>query len=139
MPTHPIKPISTAAVVAEGHVVLVKYNGMPDHQRGWFLPHDLLNLFEHPSDGIKRALRGQLGINFEAPALKHVESFKGRDGTWHLSFHHLVALPERMELKPSDALADAGWFKLNALPARDEVAHHGWALDTLEALGVRAG
>jgi ADP-ribose pyrophosphatase YjhB (NUDIX family) len=92
--THPIKPIATATVVARQHVVLVKYNTMPDHQRGWFLPHDLLNLLEHPTDAAVRALREQLGIELGAAALalKDVESFKGRDGTWHMSFHHVAFL-----------------------------------------------
>jgi ADP-ribose pyrophosphatase YjhB (NUDIX family) len=132
--THPIKPIATATVVARQHVVLVKYNAMPDHQRGWFLPHDLLNLLEHPTDAAVRALREQLGIELGAAALalKDVESFKGRDGTWHMSFHHVARLPERVELQPSGDLAVAEWFALERLPARTEVSHHGWALDTIE-------
>ena len=131
--THPIKPIATATVVAQQHVVLVKYNQMPDHQRGWFLPHDLLNLLEHPTDAAARALREQLGIELtsEALALKDLESFKGRDSSWHMGFHHLARLPERIELKPSSELSAAEWFPLDRLPRREDVAHHGWALDTI--------
>ena len=131
--THPIKPIATATVVAQQHVILVKYNGMPDHQRGWFLPHDLLNLLEHPTGAAARALREQLGIELTSPALalKDVESFKGRDGTWHMSFHHVARLPARVELNPSADISAARWFALDGLPKREEVSHHGWALDTI--------
>jgi ADP-ribose pyrophosphatase YjhB (NUDIX family) len=81
-----------------------------------------------------RALRDQLGLSIDSMILKEIESFKGRDGTWHMSFHHLVELPQRVELKPSNDLVEARWFALDQLPPRDEVAHHGWALDTIEAV-----
>ena len=129
--THPIKPITTATVIAEDQVILVKYRAMPDHQRGWFLPHDLLNLLEHPTEGAQRALCEQLGIDRVPLRLKTVESFKGRDGTWHMSFHHLAKLPRKAELAASSDLQEARWVPLNALPPAEEVSHHGWALETI--------
>jgi hypothetical protein len=35
-------------------------------------------------------------------------------------------------------MADARWFPLDALPERDDIAHHGWALDVLESILKRA-
>jgi ADP-ribose pyrophosphatase YjhB (NUDIX family) len=133
--THEVKLIATATLLAGGtHVLLVKYNDMPDQQRGWFLPHDLLGKLEHPADAVARALREQLAL--EAPALRlgHVESFKGRDGTWHMPLHFLAEFAERPQIKPSAALAAADWFALDKLPPRSEVGHHGWAIDTIAAV-----
>ena len=133
--THDLKLIATTTLLAGGtHVLLVKYNDMPDHQRGWFLPHDLLAKFEHAADAAARALREQLGFAAPMLRLKHVESFKGRDGTWHMPFHFLAELAERPAIQPSAALAAAEWFALDKLPPRSEVAHHGWAIDTIEAV-----
>jgi ADP-ribose pyrophosphatase YjhB (NUDIX family) len=129
--THQVKLITTATVIAGDDVLFVKYADMPDHQRGWFMPHDLLEPLEHPHDGARRALRDQLGIEIDSMPLKQIESFRGRDGTWHMSFHHLLELPERRDVRTSAAIASARWFKRSELPSRDEVAHHGWAVDVL--------
>lgn len=132
--THQVKLISTAVVLADAHVVLVKFKDMPDQQRGWFLPHDLLTDLEHPTDGAKRALREQVGIMPESIRLIDVESFRGRDKTWHMSFHHRCDLARRVQLTPSSQLAAAEWFALAKLPALEEVAHHGWALETIRKI-----
>src|SRR5256885_529774 len=107
---------------------------MPDHQGGWFMPHDLMNELEHPRDAVTRALREQLGIELPTLPLKQIESFRGRDGTWHLSFHFLAELPSKIEPKRSAAITTARWFNRSELPAREEVSHHGWALDVLESV-----
>ena len=134
--THECKLIATATVIAGDEVLLVKYAQMPDHQRGWFMPHDLLERLEHPRDAAARALRQQLGVEVASLPLRQIESFRGRDGTWHMSFHYLARLSGKPELRTSDDLAAAQWFRRDALPPRDEVSHHGWALDVMEhALG----
>src|SRR4051812_30629724 len=134
--THNVKLIATATVVsAAGDVLLVRYAGIPDHQRGWFMPHDLLEELEHPHDAAARALREQLGIESADLPLKDVESFRGRDGTWHLAFHFLAELSTKVEPRVSEAIAEARWFGRGEVPGRDEVAHHGWALDVLESVG----
>ena len=71
--------------------------------------------------------------------LGHVESFRGNDGGWHLSFHHVTRLPSTPAIEPSPGVARAEWFRLDDLPDRDEVAHHGWALSVLKKMkGLRA-
>lgn len=135
--THNVKLIATATVVSEdsaGDVLLVRYAQMPDHQRGWFMPHDLLEDLEYPQDAAARALREQLGIESAALPLRHIESFRGRDGTWHLAFHFLAELPTKVEPRISEAIDEARWFRRDELPPRDQISHHGWALDVLETV-----
>ena len=136
--THHVKLISTATVISGDEVLLVRYANMPDHQRGWFMPHDLLEDLEHPQDAAARALREQLAIVAPALVLKHIESFRGRDGTWHLSFHFLAELTEIAQLQANAAVSEATWFKRDQLPPRDQVSHHGWALDVLETVTAAA-
>ncbi len=131
MPNYQVHLISTAAVIADGQVILVKYKDMPDQQGGWFIPNDMLKELEHPADAVKRIVREQVGFEIESPVLKDIESFRGRDKTWHLSFHHLCKLPRKFDLKSSSDLAAAQWFALDKLPLRSEFAHHGWSLDAI--------
>jgi hypothetical protein len=35
---------------------------------------------------------------------------------------------------PGSNTAAAHWFEVSNLPARPDVAHHGWAIDVVEAL-----
>jgi ADP-ribose pyrophosphatase YjhB (NUDIX family) len=129
------KLLAGVALVADGGVLLVKYEGMPDHQRGWFLPHVLMNHAEHPQTAVERLLSEQLGI--DAPAAHgFIESFVGNDRSWHLVFHSVALLPEVPHLTPGETLAELRWFPLDALPSKADVAHHGWALDVLDRLGV---
>ena len=125
MATFQIKPIATAIVMAEGQVFLVKYKDMPDGQQGWFVPNDMLSELEHPTDAAKRILRDQVGIAAE---------FRGRDKTWHMSFHHLCRLDRRPQIKPSTDLETTQWFQMDKLPPRSEFAHHGWSLDAIAAV-----
>lgn len=126
------KLLADVVVVADDSVLLVRYRGMPDHQRGWFLPDDQLQYLEHPDDAAARILKEQLGIQEGKPELALVESFKGNDGSWHLVFHFRLRLSRRPDVRASEDVDEARWFELSALPPRSEVAHHGWALDVLE-------
>jgi len=51
-----------------------------------------------------------------------------------LSFHHLAELPSVPDLQPASGVAAAEWFRLDNLPSRSDVAHHGWALSVLKKL-----
>lgn len=126
------KLLADVVMLADDSVLLVKYRGMPDHQRGWFLPDDQLLHLEHPDDAATRILKKQLGVHEGKPELAFVESFKGNDGSWHLVFHYRLRLPRRPDVRASEDVDEARWFELPALPPRSEVAHHGWALDVLE-------
>lgn len=131
------KLIADVALVAEGRVLLVKYadTNKYDHQRGWFLPDDLLAHLEHPEHAATRILNEQVNLSVPQVRLSHIESFKGRDGSWHLAFHYKAELDKALPLTPSADIEAAEWFALDHLPSRSEVAHHGWALEVIrEAL-----
>jgi ADP-ribose pyrophosphatase YjhB (NUDIX family) len=128
--------ICDVAIVADDRVLMVKYANLAkyDDQPGWFLPDDLLHDVEHPTRAAQRIAKEQIGLELDDVGLEHVESFRGDDGTWHLSFHHLARFPATPALAPSSEVASVEWFPLDDLPRRDEVAHHGWALTVLKKM-----
>lgn len=128
--------ICDVAVLANGSVLLVRYKDVEkyDGEAGWFLPDDVLREFEHPSKAATRIAREQLRLELDDVRLGLIESFRGNDRSWHLSFHHVAELPAIPELQPSGDLAAAEWFALDALPPRSEVAHRGWALNVLKQM-----
>jgi ADP-ribose pyrophosphatase YjhB (NUDIX family) len=130
--------ICDLAIVVEERVLLVRYSNMAsyDDEPGWFLPDDELRNLEHPTRAATRIAREQLGLDVGDVTLGHIESFRGNDGSWHLSFHHLGRVPSVPEVAPGPDVGEARWFPLDALPPRSEVAHHGWALSTLKTLGL---
>ena len=129
-----IKLIADVAVLAEGDVLMVKYKDQNkyDHQTGWFLPDDLLKDFEHPDKAAIRILHEQLKISTKDVMLNHIESFRGNDKSWHLVFHYKTSFSEAPDVIQSEDIEFYDWFDLNNLPDKNEVAHHGWALYTLQ-------
>jgi hypothetical protein len=125
--------VADVALFARGQVLMVRYRDVSkyDNQRGWFLPDDYLQHLEHP-DAAKRILEGQLGITPSTIRLDHIESFG--NGWWHLVFHYRAEMDEIPSLRPTENVADAQWFALDALPEESEVAHHGWGLDVVHKL-----
>jgi ADP-ribose pyrophosphatase YjhB (NUDIX family) len=117
-------------------VLLVRYQDTNryDHQTGWFLPDDALKEREPPDQAARRIAREQLGFPLGKPRLHHVESFIGRDGTWHLPFHYVARLEGVPKLRPSKDIAAVQWADVHALPPRKEVAHRGWALATIRRI-----
>ena len=134
MPCDQHSLIADVTLLAEGKVLLVRYKDANkyDHEKGWFLPDDALIHLEHPEAGAKRILKEQLNFNEVQPTLQYIESFKGNDGSWHLVFHYKGELPKIPTLLPSADVEKAEWFDLKNLPHPAEVAHHGWALGTLQ-------
>ncbi len=130
------KLVADVAVLAQEKVLLVKYADTDkyDHQKGWFLPDDLLNYLEHPEDGARRILTEQVGMNPGGLALHHIESFTGHDGTWHLIFHYLYEPSNLLNITPGKNIASSEWFDLKALPDRSQFSHHGWGLDVLKKI-----
>jgi ADP-ribose pyrophosphatase YjhB (NUDIX family) len=134
------KLIADVAVIAEDQVLMVRYSdgNKYDHQNGWFLPDDLLKHVEHPEDAAKRLLADQVGIEAQNLFLSHVESFQGNDGTWHLAFHFVIQFEKLPDIDMSKDIDSFDWFYLDQLPARADVAHHGWALNTIREILKRA-
>jgi ADP-ribose pyrophosphatase YjhB (NUDIX family) len=125
--------IADVALFSEGGVLLVKYSDPIgfDGQTGWFIPDSSIKYLEHPDAASLRLLKDQLALEHVQPHLDHMESFRGNDGSWHLTFHYKAVLGGKPKIEPSKDVASAEWFQLETLPAIDEVAHHGWALTTI--------
>jgi ADP-ribose pyrophosphatase YjhB (NUDIX family) len=131
-----MKVIVNLALFAEGRTCFVKYADMPDHQKGWFVPHVALTEAEDPMEACKKIAREQLGINTDEiqPQVKDIQSFTGNDGSWHLSFDYVLQLPQAQQASPATHVAKLEWFPISQLPERVEVAHHGWGLDIVEKM-----
>lgn len=124
------KVIVNLVAEAQGRVCLVRYPGRPDGQSGWFVPHLPLEPSADPLEACAEIARGQLGFSGEIrPEIRNAQSFTGNDGTWHLTLDYLLKAEEIPAPK-----ADCQWFPRHELPARSEVAHHGWALDIVESV-----
>ncbi|MDZ4713338.1 MAG: NUDIX domain-containing protein [bacterium] len=129
------KIVIDVAIISKENILLVKYRDKNkyDHQKGWFIPDDLLAQSEHPDDAAIRILSEQFNINL-CPKIDHFESFTGNDNSWHLIFHYKAEADELPEVKPSEDIETFQWFGLNDLPGESEVAHHGWALFTIDEM-----
>jgi hypothetical protein len=127
--------IADVALFNDNSVLFVKYRDAEayDGQTGWFLPDASIKYLEHPDKAVGRLLRDQLSLSKISAKLDHIESFKGNNGSWHLSFHYRFDFPDS-DLIPGKGIAEMRWFPLAALPSKDEVAHHGWALTTLKKM-----
>ena len=136
MPEIKYKLIADVALFTDNEVLLLKYKdeNKYDHQKGWFLPDDLLQEFEHPDEAADRILLEQLNLSNINPSLDHIESFKGKDSSWHLVFHYKAEINNYTDIVKSDEIAEFDWFDLSELPEKKEVAHNGWALYTIKAI-----
>lgn len=133
---HNCKLITDITLLSGGKTLLVKYinSNKYDHQKGWFLPDDEIMEFEDPDDSAKRILKEQLGLENINPVISFVESFQGNDKSWHIIFHYKTEIEGTPELKPSEDIESCKWFDLNILPDKKEVAHHGWAVYTIQRI-----
>ena len=131
-----VKLVADIALLFQNKVLLVKYTDTNkyDHQKGWFLPDDLINFNEHPEDAAKRIAIDQLGIPLEGQRLDYMESFTGGDKSWHLIFHYVSVLKIIPAVSLNENVAKAEWFDLDKLPDDKEIAHHGWARYILEEI-----
>jgi hypothetical protein len=131
------KMIVNLAVLTDSETLFVKYANLPDHQKGWFVPHRTLMRNEDPKAICKQIASEQLGLSWSQDMkleLHQIQSFVGNDGTWHLSYDHSLHVKDASALKKAANISSAEWFPLSHPPARSEVAHHGWALDIVQAI-----
>ena len=131
------KLVTDVALFSGGQVLLVKYldTARYDGQAGWFLPDDTMKEPEHPDAAAMRILYEQVGVKLRKVDLGFVESFAHE--TWHLIFHYRSELSKKPTVKMSENVAEAKWFPLDKLPAREDCAHHGWAHEVLEKLAAK--
>ena len=131
------KLVADVLVLAEGRVLLVRYNDVRkyDGQQGWFLPDDYLAYAEHPLTAAKRILQEQVSLNMSDITLSYIESFGGEEGCpWHLVFHHKTELDRIPSVTPLTNVRAIEWFPLDNFPDRPSVAHEGWAIDVIEEI-----
>src|SRR5260221_8002134 len=107
-----IKLIADITILLNDKVALVRYkdSNKYDHQQGWFLPDDEINHGEHPGYAAGRILSDQLNIKSSDPVLDHIESFTGRDRSWHLVFHYVFYLDLLPDFGKSTDIEEAKWF-----------------------------
>lgn len=131
-----VKLIADVALFHKDKVLLCKYKDANkyDHQKGWFLPDDLVRFDEHPSDAARRILNEQMSYITANLALGFIESFVGNDGSWHLIFHYCQRVDALPEIMPTGEISEYKWFERYALPDISEIAHRGWAKYTIEKL-----
>jgi ADP-ribose pyrophosphatase YjhB (NUDIX family) len=120
--------------VADRKVLLVRYEDVSgyDGEQGWFLPDDYLHHLEHPQHAAQRILKEQTGLEVPGLDIVSIESFEGH-GSWHLIFHYCAQLPSLPHATRGRNVRSLEWFALDKLPAPDQVAHGGWALETLQS------
>lgn len=128
------KLIADVTILSGGKVMLVKYKdgNIYDHQNGWFLPDDLVKEFENPDDAAKRILKEQLDIQGSEVKISFVESFTGNDKSWHIVFHYKTNIRPEQNPSQSEDIMAMEFFDLKNLPEKNDIAHHGWALYTLD-------
>ena len=129
--------VSDVALFVSDRVLFVRYRDTKkyDGEAGWFLPDDFMRRGEHPAEAGLRILEEQVGFTADHVALSHIESFTGGpDDAWHIVFHFVAGAASEPRLRSSKSVAKAEWFPADGLPARSEVAHHGWALDVLSEI-----
>lgn len=136
MELHKCKLISDVAIFSDGDVLLLKYknDNKYDHQEGWFLPDDILEDGEHPEEAAIRILKEQLNLSNINPILNHIESFTGKDNSWHMVFHYKAEIALADEIRISKDIIEYDWFNVKNLPDKKEIAHNGWAMYTIRAI-----
>lgn len=131
-----IKLVADVTLLHKDKVLLVTYKdtNIYDHQKGWFLPDDLIKFNEQPEDAARRILNSQCGYMTANLTLGHMESFVGNDGSWHLIFHYFQKLEALPKIFPSGNIDKYEWFNFYSLPDEKEIAHRGWAKYTIERI-----
>ncbi len=129
------KLVADVSLITHGKVLLARYQDVTgyDGEKGWFLPDDFLRHAEHPEDAAKRILQDQAGVAPTALRLSHIESFEGH-GYWHLIFHYVASAAAPPVPTPGKNVQALEWFPIDKLPAAEQVAHGGWALETLQEI-----
>jgi len=129
------KLVADVCLIEAGRVLFASYMNTDayDGEAGWFLPDDFLRHTEHPQDAAKRILEDQAGVSAASLRLGHIESFEGH-GYWHLIFHYAASATGHRSLTPGRNVRELNWFPLDQLPPAEQVAHHGWALETLKQI-----
>lgn len=111
-------PAAVAALVRGGRILLGRRAG-PPYAGTWDLPGGFLEAGETPEAALRRELREELGIRVgRLRLLGFYTDWYGAGGIPLLAVVYR-ATPPRGTIRPSDDVAEARWFPLEALPLRE--------------------
>jgi ADP-ribose pyrophosphatase YjhB (NUDIX family) len=122
-------PTASAVIVDDrGRVLLARRAAEPGKGR-WDLLGGFIDEGEPPLDALRREIDEEIGTEVEVgDFVGGFHDVYGDDGPPTLNFYWTARL--RGEPRPSDELAELGWFEPDELPPRNEFAF----ANTLEAL-----
>lgn len=118
---YPSAPVAAVGgVVLDGDRVLLVKRALPPRQGEWSLPGGQLELGESLSDGVRREIREETGLDVEVGPVVEVFDRVHRDEAGRIRFHFVivdfVCRVRGGTLRAGDDAADARWV------ARGEVA-----------------
>jgi ADP-ribose pyrophosphatase YjhB (NUDIX family) len=127
-----VKILVNLFVTRANSVLFVRYQNMPDGQSGWLFPGDALEAFEPLDKAVRKIAREQLGISAADWNIWHAESFKGRDGSWHVALHFCASLPEEARIATPPWIDAHDWIQADEMAGKGPFAHAGWCRALME-------
>jgi ADP-ribose pyrophosphatase YjhB (NUDIX family) len=129
-PSRPRIGCGAAILDGEGGLLLVKRRRPPEADH-WGLPGGKLDWGESARDCVEREIAEELGITISAGDVLCVSDLIGEGHHWVAPVYRVDEYTGEPAIQEPEALADWGWFALDALPApltqatRDAVAALG--------------
>ncbi|MFQ5954138.1 MAG: NUDIX hydrolase [Kiloniellales bacterium] len=118
-PEHPL--CGVGVVVWRGDRLLLIRRARPPREGQWSLPGGLQELGETVFETAEREVREETGLSVAATELIDVVDLIERDGGGRVRRHYtlidVTAEWRAGEVSPSDEVAEAQWFTLDAIPA----------------------
>jgi ADP-ribose pyrophosphatase YjhB (NUDIX family) len=129
---HNSKPTAGALIVRDGRVLLAA-RAIEPFKGYWDVPGGFLDPGEHPTDGARREVREETGLEVELgePFAILIDRYAYGDGSdFTLNVYYLARIVAG-EPRPADDVASLRWFSLDALPERIAFDHARELLDRL--------
>lgn len=123
--------VSSFAIIKNGNKLLLVKRLRPEFTAGkWTFPSSLINIGEHPEEGVKRIVREQVGAEAKNVKLLDVQSYG--DKHWDLCFVYEATIDSIGKL--SQDIEKAEYFEKGKLPPE----FRGDQMEVLQALGSKA-
>ena len=111
---YPEAPVAAVGgVVIDGGAVLLVRRAFPPRQGEWSLPGGRLELGESLTDGVRREVREETGLDVEPGVVVHVFDRVHRDETGRIRYHFVIVdflcRPCGGTLAAGDDAADVRW------------------------------
>ena len=131
------KPTASGLVIRDGRVLLGK-RGISPFFGHWDVPGGLLEPWEHPTDGVKRELREETGLDVEPTELLGVwiDTY-GPGGDYTLNFYYICSA-SKGEPVADDDVSELRFFSPADLPPLSEIAFENGRKALTEWLRQRA-